>query len=242
MDEIAGITLQQHLLITLPLLLLGLGLHWLWRATGRAAEVDWGGPWANRIDGLNRLLCKHYHRLHGDILYLPEDGPAIVVSNHISGLDPLLLIAASKRRLRFIIATEQYNRFGFQWLFRLAGCIPVDRKGRPERAFRAALKALDDGEVVALFPHGAIHLEGEPYRKLKPGAVRLAQLANCPIFPARISGVRSTGDVMLPVMLRARAKIENLPLIDCFGRESTECLNEIEQSLVGRPNTNSASE
>lgn len=233
MDEIAGTTLQQHLPVALLILLLLLVIRWLWQVTGRAAEADWGSPWANRIDGINRLFCKYYHRLQGDTLYLPEEGPAIVVANHISGLDPLLLIAASKRRLRFIIATEQYNRFGFQWLFRLAGCIPVDRKGRPERAFRAALKALADGEVVALFPHGAIHLEGEPYRKLKPGAVRLAQLADCPIFPARISGVRSTGDVILPVLLRARAKVENFPLVDCSERDSTECLDEIEHSLIG---------
>lgn len=208
-------------------------LLWVWRVTGRASEVDWGGSLVNRIDGFNRLFCKHYHRLHGDTLYLPANGPAIVVANHISGLDPLLLIAASKRRLRFIIATEQYNRFGFRWLFRAAGCIPVDRKGRPERAFRAALKALADGEVVALFPHGAIHLEGEPYRKLKPGAVRLAQLADCPIIPARISGVKAKGRVMMPVALRAHAKIENFPLIDCSGRESAECIAEVEQSLIG---------
>ncbi len=205
---------------------------WVWRVTGRAAEVDWGGPWINRVDGFGRLLCRRYHRLHGDSLYLPESGPAIVVANHISGLDPFLLIAASKRRLRFIVASEQYHRFGLSWLFRAAGCIPVDRKGRPERAFRAALKALDEGEVVALFPHGTIHLETDPYRKLKPGAVRLAQLADCPIYPVRIDGVRAAGSVLLPVLLRGKAKIENFPAIECSGRELRECMSELEQMLV----------
>lgn len=210
-------------------------LIWLWRAVGEAAEVDWGRAWANHIDGLNRLLCRRYHRLHGDTLTLPQDGPAIVVANHISGLDPLLLIAASKRPLRFIIASEQYHRFGFTWLFRAAGCIPVDRKGRPERAFREALSALANGEVVALFPHGGIHLEGEPYKKLKPGAVRLAQLADCPVYPARIEGVRAAGSVMLPVLLRAHARIENFPAIECGGRKLADCLAEIEHALVKLP-------
>jgi 1-acyl-sn-glycerol-3-phosphate acyltransferase len=215
----------------LTLCFLGL-LWWLWRLTGRAAEVDWGGPWINRVDGFGRLFCRRYHRLRGDSLYLPESGPAIVVANHISGLDPFLLIAASRRRLRFIIASEQYHRFGLNWLFRASGCIPVDRKGRPERAFRAALKALAEGEVVALFPHGTIHLDSDPYRKLKPGAVRLAQLANCPVFPARIGGVKAAGGIFWPVVLRGRATIENFPSIDCCGRAPADCIAEVEQALV----------
>jgi 1-acyl-sn-glycerol-3-phosphate acyltransferase len=217
--------------LLLPLLSFAL-LLWLWRLAGRAAEVDWGGPWINRVDGLGRFFCRRYHRLQGDSLSLPESGPAIVVANHISGLDPFLLIAASKRRLRFIIASEQYHRFGLHWLFRAAGCIPVDRKGKPERAFRAALKALAEGEVVALFPHGTIHLESEPYRRLKPGAIRLAQLAGCPIYPARIAGVRAPGGIMWPVLLRGRATIENFPPIDCSGRDSGECLSALERVLV----------
>jgi 1-acyl-sn-glycerol-3-phosphate acyltransferase len=219
------------LLAGIPVVVIALAL-WLWRITGRASEVDWGGPWINRVDGFGRILCRRYHRLKGDSLYLPESGPAIVVANHISGLDPFLLIAASKRRLRFIIASEQYHRFGLTWLFRAAGCIPVNRKGRPERAFRAALKALNDGEVVALFPHGTIHLDSDPYRKLKPGAVRLAQLADCPIYPARIAGVRAEGGVIWPVFLRGQARIENLPAINCSGRKPAECLSDIERVLV----------
>jgi 1-acyl-sn-glycerol-3-phosphate acyltransferase len=207
-------------------------LWWVWHVTGRASEVDWGGPGVNRIDGLNRILCKKYHRLHGDSLHLPESGPAIVVANHVSGLDPLLLVAATQRRLRFIIASEEYHRYGFNWLFRAAGCIPVDRKGRPERAFRAALKALDEGEVVAIFPHGGIHLDSDPYRKLKPGAVRLAQLAGCPVYPARIEGVSVEGRILMPVMVRSKARIENYPAIDCSGREPADCLSDIEKVLV----------
>ena len=213
------------LLVLLATLLM---VVWLWRIAGRAAEVDWGGLLVTRIDGLGRIFCRRYHRLQGDTLHLPTSGPAIVVANHISGLDPFLLIAASKRRLRFIIASEQYHRFGLTWLFRASGCIPVDRTGRPERAFRAALKALQEGEVVGIFPHGTIHLESEPYRKLKPGAVRLAQLANCPIYPARIDGVRAEGSVFLSVLLRGRVRIESFAPISCHGREVKECLSEIE--------------
>lgn len=218
--------------LALALLALVFFLLWrLWRAAGIANEVDWGRPWMNRLDGLNRLFCWRFHRLQADCIELPDQGPAILAANHISGLDPLLLIAASPRPLRFIIASEQYHRFGLTWLFRAVGCIPVDRQGRPERAFRAALKALADGEVVALFPHGKIHLDSEPARRLKPGAVRLAQLAHCPITPVRLDGVKGQGRIFLPVLLRARARIDNFPPLTCDGQEASACLHQLQQRL-----------
>ena len=221
-------------LITFALIVVALvaAFTWLLRVFGRAAGADWGGPWVNRLDGFNRLFCYRYHRLKSDGLKLPESGPAIVVANHISGIDPFLLIASSKRPIHFIVAKEQYHRFGLEWMFRAAGCIPVDRKGKPERAFRAALKALQEGEVIGIFPHGTIHLESEPARKLKPGAVKLAQLAGCEIYPARIDGVRAEGGVFLPGLLRGRATVESFAPIRCEGRDVRECLGEIEKLVV----------
>jgi len=102
-------------------------------------------------------------------------GCALLACNHISGLDPFLLIAASPRPLRFMIAREEYERFGLRWLFRRGHCIPVDRDRQPERALREALRALNAGEVVAVFPQGGIQRESQGHRKLKGGVVRLAQ-------------------------------------------------------------------
>jgi 1-acyl-sn-glycerol-3-phosphate acyltransferase len=201
------------------------------RASKRAALIDWGHGWMNRLDGFNRLFCRHYHRLNHEMIELPERGPAILVSNHISGLDPILMFAASRRKLRFLIASEQYHRFGFEWLFRAVGCIPVDRTGKPEKAFREALKALKSGDVVALFPHGKIHLDSDPPRHLKAGAVRLAQLAGCPIYPVRIDGVRAQGGIFLPVLLRGRARITNRPKLDCADLSPRDCLQHLEELL-----------
>ncbi|MDH5786342.1 MAG: 1-acyl-sn-glycerol-3-phosphate acyltransferase [Chromatiales bacterium] len=205
---------------------------WLLRLFERAAEADWGSRWVNRIDGFGRIFCYRYHRLKSSRLQLPESGPAIIVANHISGIDPFLLIASSRRPIRFIVASEQYYRFGLQWMFRVSGCIPVDRSGKPERAFREALKALQAGEVVGIFPHGTIHLESDPPRKMKSGAVKLAQLAGCEIYPARIDGVRAEGDVFLPALLRGNATVESFAPISCEGREVRECLGEIERVVV----------
>lgn len=185
-------------------------LFWLNRVCEKAHEVDWGNVWLNRLDGLNRLFCRRYHRQGGDRIELPESGAALLVSNHISGLDPFLLVAASRRPLRFLIAREEYQRFGLTWLFRAIGCIPVDRSGRPEKAFREALRALDAGEVIALFPHGRIHvrhqLDEEPPR-LKGGVVKLAEKSAAPIYPATLSGISGEGSVIGGVLRRSHAVV-----------------------------------
>ncbi len=161
-----------------------------------AAGANWGGPHVNWLDGWTRILCRSLHGLGKQRIDLPQQGPAIIVANHISGLDPLLLIAASKRPLRFLIAREEYQRFGMQWLFRAAGCIPVDRTGRPEKSLRQALKALQQGEVIAIFPHGKIHLDNDPPRKLKAGFARLAAWSGAPVYCVRIDGVTAQGKVL----------------------------------------------
>ncbi len=87
--------------------LLGYGLWRGLRACLRHNLTDWGQGWLNVLDGFNRIFCRQFHRLNEVWLDLPEAGPAVVVSNHVSGLDPLLLIASSPRPLRFLIASEQ---------------------------------------------------------------------------------------------------------------------------------------
>jgi len=228
-------SIELHTLIlgTLVLILL-FTVAWLSRVTLRACEIDWNSVWMNRLDGLNRLFCRRYHRLHGEPIALPEQGAAILVANHISGLDPLLMFAASRRKLRFLIATEQYRRFGLQWLFRAVGCIPVDRSGRPERAFREALRALREGDVVALFPHGKIHLDSDPPRHLKAGAIRLAQLADCPIHPVRIEGVRAQGTIFRAVLRRGNVRLYNRSRLECGDSAPRDCLTRLEP-LLGPP-------
>ena len=157
-----------------------------------------------------------------------------MVSNHVSGLDPLLLAAASPRPLRFLIAREQYDRFGLRWLFRIAGCIPVERQKRPEQAMRAALRALNNGDVVALFPHGKIHLDTDPPMKIKGGAIRLGQISGCPIFPVRIEGVRGQGHTVLAVFIRSDADIVTHEAVYCQPEHYAENLENLQRLLEAR--------
>ncbi len=200
-----------------------------------ANEADWGRGWRNVIDGLLRLFCRYYHRLEYEPIPLPEQGPALVASNHVSGLDPLLLITASRRPLRFLIAEEEYRRFGLQWLFRAAGCIPVDRDRRPEKALMQARQALERGEVVALFPHGKIHLDSDPPRALKKGVVRLAGWIGCPIYPVRLEGIRGERLILKALVIRSRARLRCGQPLRCRGEEDQNaCLERLRRFIEGR--------
>ena len=221
-------------LVLLSLLAVGWGLRRMAESCRRAQRADWGAGWLNFLDGLNRIYCRRVHDLDDLQLEIPDSGPAIVVSNHVSGLDPLMLIAASHRPLRFLVAREQYVMPWFSWRFRAVGCIPVDRQRRPERALREALKTLQKGEVVALFPHGKIHLDSDPPRKLKPGAAKLAQATGAPLIPVRITGVRGEGHVLPALFFPSRIEIHTYPVIECSGLATEQILERLTTILNGR--------
>ena len=212
-----------------------IGVAWLLRAAVRACEAaneaDWGGPWVNRLDGLNRIFCRRFHRLPAGELKLPARGPVLVASNHVSGLDPLLLIAASRRPLRFIIAREEYERWWLNWLFRAIGCIPIDRSRNPHVALYAARRALAAGEVVALFPQGRIHPDHLPPIPLRRGVVLLSQMTGAPIVPVRIDGVRGQGLAVAALLVRSRAHLDQRELLRCERRTAERCLTLLTEAL-----------
>ena len=224
---------QQGIVLTALIVVVVL-LWWLYRTAKKYNHVDWGSRWFGLIDGLNRFLCFTFHRLQPHQISLPEKGGCIVVCNHVSGLDPLVLIAAARRPLRFLIAREEYERFGLQWLFRGVGCIPVERSGRPELALREALRTLQAGEVVAIFPHGKIHLDTDPPRKLKKGVAWLAAQTDAPVIPCRITGIRGLGMTLSAVFIRSRVKLEVFNMRHCGQMSGSACLDEIAQCIEGR--------
>ena len=219
--------------------LIGGALLWLlWRWAQRRCEAanvaNWGSPWLNRLDGLTRIFCRQFHRLQHDAMQLPASGPALVVANHVSGLDPLLMLAASPRPLRFMIAREQYERRLLMPLFRWVGCIPVERARNPRAALKAARTALAAGEVVALFPHGRIHLDHHPPVPIKRGVLWLAKVSGAPIVPLRVDGVRAEGRTVRAVFVRSQARVRRFATLTMRDGHPDVILQQIARALSGR--------
>ena len=127
-----------------------------------------------------RLSHEHLDRI-------PAKGPAIIVCNHISYLDPLTngdAVVRAGRRPRFLAKAELFRIPVVGRALRGAGQIPVSRGSRDRSSLDRAVSALADGEVVVVYPEGTVtkHADGLPMEG-KTGAVRLALRTGVPIIP-----------------------------------------------------------
>jgi 1-acyl-sn-glycerol-3-phosphate acyltransferase len=196
--------------------------------------ANWGHPATNVLDGWLRLYCKKFHR-QGDIkIELPDVDHMILASNHVSAIDPFLLITATNRPIRFMIAKEEYERSLLNRIFKAAGCIPVDRGGRVEGAFRSALRAIKAGELVAIFPQGGIHCPSNPRNRIKPGIIKLSQLTGCSVLPVRIKGVFESNSSFKGIFTRSHVTFEVNQLLSCEQVQSKQFRPAMSDWLVGK--------
>ena len=189
--------------------------------------ADWDHFLINVIDGWIRIYCRYFHHFIYQPIPVSDSGPTLLACNHLSGLDPFLVVAACRHPIRFMIANEEYQRFGLQWLFHAAGCIPVERSGRVEIAFNRTLAALHNGEVVLLFPEGGINRTTQPLLKLKAGIIKLAKLSDVPITPLRVSGMKGQGHTLPALVLPSQSRLIVKPDLDCVNKTDIEGLAEL---------------
>jgi len=175
--------------------------------------ADWGHPATNILDGWIRLYVKKYQRQGDFKIELPTNTPLILAANHISSIDPFLLVAATDRPIRFMIAKEEYERPILNWMFRKTGCIPVDRGGRVEGAFRSAMRAINQGELVSIFPQGGIHCEEKQRPRIKQGIIKLSALTQCSILPVRINGISAPGTMVACIVKRGHIAMDVAPIV-----------------------------
>lgn len=124
--------------------------------------------------------------------FIPEEGAAVVVCNHVSYTDALILAAASPRPLRFVMYAPIYEMPLINGFCRVAGAIPINNaRNTPSamrRTFKQIKKALDAGEVVMIFPEGQLTRNGE-IGSFQRGIERIIQETPVPVIPAALSGL-----------------------------------------------------
>lgn len=170
--------------------------------------------------GINRLFARNYHDMKVIApAELPRTGPAILVSNHISGLDPLLIQSACRRLVIWMMAREYYDIRSIGWIFRMVEAIPVERSGRDTAATRAALRALHDGRVVGIFPEGRIETDHE-LLPFQTGVAMLAIKTGVPVYPVYLDGTQRGKNMVTAVLQAHRVQIAFGPAVS-FDRTST---------------------
>jgi 1-acyl-sn-glycerol-3-phosphate acyltransferase len=152
------------------------------------------------LQAFDVCFARIYHRVN--VLApqrLPKHGPAILICNHVSGLDPMLIQSVCPRLIVWMMAREYYEIPVLRPIFRTVEAIPVDRGGRDLAATRAALRALEAGRILGVFPEGKI----EKTRELLPfqtGVALMALKASVPVYPAYLDGTQR-GKTMLQAFL-----------------------------------------
>ena len=131
---------------------------------------------------------------------VPEEGPAILASNHLSYADWLFMPLTLSRRVTFVAKAEYFNSPGIkgwfqQKFFSGAGQVPIDRSGASaaEGAMSAAKRVLDGGDLFGIYPEGTRSHDGKLYRG-KTGVARLALETGVPVIPVAVVGT----DVVAP--------------------------------------------
>jgi 1-acyl-sn-glycerol-3-phosphate acyltransferase len=121
-----------------------------------------------------------------DEQHIPTAGPAILVCNHVSFIDAVLLMAASPRPIRFIMDHKIFRIPVLGTLFRLAKAIPIapqrEDAATYEAAFRTARAVLDGGNLLCIFPEGAITRNGE-LGEFKGGVMKVLETHPVPVVP-----------------------------------------------------------
>ncbi len=122
---------------------------------------------------------------------IPASGPALLVPNHASWVDAILIGTSGQRRVRFIMSREIYEASTLRFLYRLMDVILISEADPPKqivRALKKARQALDDGFLVGIFAEGAITRNGM-MQTFKGGLERIVKGTDHPIIPVYLGGV-----------------------------------------------------
>lgn len=182
---------------------------------------------------LSWVLVRALYRLdlHGIEKHVPDEGPALIVCNHVTYMDALILSASIPRPVRFVMYYRIFNIPVMRWIFRTGKAIPIaGAKEDPEimrKAFDAVDAALAEGEIVCIFPEGALTKDGH-IAPFKGGVEKILERRPVPVVPMALRNMwtsmwskRDGRLARMRVPRRFRAHIEVMAGEPVPGREAS---------------------
>jgi 1-acyl-sn-glycerol-3-phosphate acyltransferase len=138
------------------------------------------------------MILKCMYRIKGKNLNIPKEGKLIVVGNHVTFMDALILSAAIKRPMRFVMYYKIFNIPVLNFIFRQTRAIPIAGYKEDERVFNAAFdeieKALKNDEAVFIFPEGKLTTDGD-VDEFKGGVEKIIKRTPAPVYTVALQGV-----------------------------------------------------
>ncbi|MEA1607684.1 MFS transporter [Pseudomonas spirodelae] len=139
------------------------------------------------------LLSHSMYRVeHKGLEAIPEEGAAVLVCNHVSFVDALLIGGAVRRPVRFVMYYKIYNLPVLNFIFRTAGTVPIAGRNEDlliyDAAFKKIAEYLRNGEVVCIFPEGKLTTDGE-LNEFKAGIEQIIAQNPVPVIPMALQGL-----------------------------------------------------
>jgi len=139
------------------------------------------------------LLIHTFYRVDKEGLrHIPETGPCVVICNHVSYVDAVVIAGCVRRPIRFVMDHKIFRVPVLSFIFRTMRTIPIasakDDAALKEQAFADVAKALAAGEVVGIFPEGQLTTTGE-MGEFRPGLERIVRDTPVPVVPLALSGL-----------------------------------------------------
>lgn len=142
---------------------------------------------------LSYILARCIYRI--DITghhHIPKEGPALLICNHVSFIDWLVIMAMVKRPVRFVIYYKYAQIFGLRYLFHHAGGIPIAARSEDSqiftKAFQLVSQDLKDGKVICIFPEGGITRDGK-LQAFKKGVEHIIKADPVPVIPMALGNL-----------------------------------------------------
>lgn len=154
-------------------------------------------------------------------LPLDEDERAVIVCNHRSSIDPFFVQVCHSRPIHWMVAREFCEHPAFRWFLAACEVIPVNRGGIDTAATRQAIRWVQEGGRIGMFPEGRINMTDDFLLPVRPGAAMVALRARAPILPCYIEGSPYNRTPWSPFFMRARVRIhfgERIDLSDYYDR------------------------
>lgn len=147
----------------------------------------WSLPEQVCVD-MGRLLVRLYFRFRVEGSdHIPRRGGALVICNHPSYLEPMLVTLALPRPASHLAMRMPWRYPSAGYFLDLFGCIPIDPNESAVSAIRKMTAAVNQGRLLVVFPEGRLSDRGM-MRRFHPGAARVALETHCPVIPAAVSG------------------------------------------------------
>ena len=179
------------------------------------------GPSGDAVTGLLWLIVRVYSRLmhrprYAGLQHIPQTnrpGGLVVVSNHTCPIDPVLVQAACRFEIRWMMAADMMVA-ELDWFWRRQRLIPVARDGRDTVPAREAIRHVRDGGVVGIFPEGGIVLPREEVRQFHQGVGLIIARTKAPVLLVWVSETPHETNMFKALATPSRARVQFVDLLE----------------------------